>query len=90
MSDLYPLTLRLTGRRVVVVGGGAVAARRVPRLLAAGAHVVVIDPAPSRARSRAGDQLDLVLRPYASGDLARRLARARLHLRSGRPGARRG
>ena len=69
MSDLYPLSLRLTGRRVVVVGAGAVAARRVPRLLAAGAHVVVIDPSPSRAVRELADQLDMVLRPYASGDL---------------------
>jgi uroporphyrin-III C-methyltransferase/precorrin-2 dehydrogenase/sirohydrochlorin ferrochelatase len=38
-------------------------------LLAAGAHVVVIDPAPSRAVRELADQLDLVLRPYASGDL---------------------
>ena len=70
MSDLYPLSLRLSGRRVVVVGSGAVAARRVPRLLAAGALVVVIDPAPSRAVRELADQLELVVRPYASGDLA--------------------
>ena len=69
MTDLYPVSLRLTGRRVVVVGGGAVAARRVPRMLAAGAHVVVIDPAPSRAIRELEDQLDIVLRPYASEDL---------------------
>lgn len=70
MSDLYPLSLRLAGRRVVVVGAGAVAARRVPRLLASGALVVVIDPAPSLAVRELADQLELLLRPYASGDLA--------------------
>ena len=32
-DQLYPLGLRLTGRRVLVVGGGAVATRRVPALL---------------------------------------------------------
>ncbi len=69
MADLYPLSLRLTGRRVVVVGGGAVAARRVPRLLAAGARVVVLDPAPSPAIRELADQLDLLVREYASGDL---------------------
>ncbi len=69
MAGLYPLSLRLTGRRVVVVGGGAVAARRVPRLLAAGAHVAVIDPAPCRAIRELADQLEMVLRPYATGDL---------------------
>jgi uroporphyrin-III C-methyltransferase/precorrin-2 dehydrogenase/sirohydrochlorin ferrochelatase len=41
---LYPLGLRLNGRRVLVVGGGAVATRRVPSLLAAGAEVVIVSP----------------------------------------------
>ncbi|MEU4369715.1 uroporphyrinogen-III C-methyltransferase [Micromonospora chersina] len=40
----YPLGLRLTGRRVVVVGGGAVATRRVPALLDAGADVLLVAP----------------------------------------------
>ncbi len=40
----YPSGLRLAGRRVVVVGGGQVAQRRVPGLLAAGAEVVVVSP----------------------------------------------
>ena len=69
MSDLYPLSLRLTGRRVVVVGGGAVASRRVPRLLEAGALVVVIDPAPSRSIRELAASLEMVLRPYETGDL---------------------
>jgi len=41
---LYPLALRLDGRRVLVVGGGAVATRRVPALLDAGADVVLVSP----------------------------------------------
>jgi uroporphyrin-III C-methyltransferase/precorrin-2 dehydrogenase/sirohydrochlorin ferrochelatase len=45
MTDpLYPLGLRLTGRRVLVVGGGSVATRRVPALLASGAEVVLVSP----------------------------------------------
>ena len=40
----YPSGLILTGRKVVVVGGGHVAQRRVPALLAAGADVVVVSP----------------------------------------------
>ncbi len=40
----YPSGLRLTGRRVVVVGGGHVAQRRVPQLIAAGADVHVVSP----------------------------------------------
>jgi uroporphyrin-III C-methyltransferase/precorrin-2 dehydrogenase/sirohydrochlorin ferrochelatase len=45
----YPSGLRLEGRRVLVVGGGHVAQRRVPRLLAAGADVVVVSPATTPA-----------------------------------------
>ena len=46
MSDHppYPSGLRLAGRRVVVVGGGHVAQRRVPVLIGAGADVVVSPP----------------------------------------------
>ncbi len=44
MSELYPLGLRLDGRRVLVVGGGTVATRRVPALLDAGADVVLVAP----------------------------------------------
>jgi uroporphyrin-III C-methyltransferase / precorrin-2 dehydrogenase / sirohydrochlorin ferrochelatase len=40
----YPSGLRLAGRRVVVVGGGNVAQRRIPGLLAVGAEVVVVSP----------------------------------------------
>ncbi len=40
----YPSGLRLAGRRVVVVGGGLVAQRRIPGLIAAGADVVVVAP----------------------------------------------
>lgn len=53
MSDLehppYPAGLRLAGRRVVVVGGGRVAQRRVPALLAVGARVEVVSPAVTPA-----------------------------------------
>jgi precorrin-2 dehydrogenase/sirohydrochlorin ferrochelatase len=40
----YPVCLQLRGRRVVVVGGGDVAAGRVVGLAAAGARVVVVSP----------------------------------------------
>ncbi len=45
----YPAGLRLAGRRVVVVGGGHVAQRRVPALLAVGAVVEVVSPAVTPA-----------------------------------------
>ena len=41
---LYPAALRLTGRKVVVVGGGHVAQRRLPALIAAGAMVDLVSP----------------------------------------------
>ena len=40
----YPAGLRLAGRKVLVVGGGNVAQRRVPTLIAAGADVHVVSP----------------------------------------------
>jgi uroporphyrin-III C-methyltransferase/precorrin-2 dehydrogenase/sirohydrochlorin ferrochelatase len=44
MSDLLPLFLNLTGRSVVLVGGGRVAAGKLQQLLAAGAQVRVVSP----------------------------------------------
>ena len=41
----YPLLLDVAGRRVVVVGGGAVGTRRVTGLLESGADVLVVSPA---------------------------------------------
>ncbi|WP_349880739.1 uroporphyrinogen-III C-methyltransferase [Micromonospora sp. HUAS YX12] len=67
----YPLGLRLGGRRVVVVGGGAVATRRVPALLDAGADVLLVSPelTPAlRAYADAG-RLHWEPRRFAPGDL---------------------
>lgn len=38
----YPIFLELAGRRVVVIGGGAVAVRKAQALLASGARLVII------------------------------------------------
>src|SRR5215510_14137965 len=64
----YPLMLDLTGRRVVVVGGGRVALRRAQGLLAAGALVHVI--APHVDPALAGLEVRLSRRRYRDGDLA--------------------
>ncbi|GAA2194591.1 uroporphyrinogen-III C-methyltransferase [Micromonospora lupini] len=67
----YPLGLRLDGRRVVVVGGGAVATRRVPALLDAGADVLLVAPelTPAlQARVDAG-RLHWVPRRFVPEDL---------------------
>jgi uroporphyrin-III C-methyltransferase/precorrin-2 dehydrogenase/sirohydrochlorin ferrochelatase len=69
--SLYPLALRLEGRRVLVVGGGAVATRRVPALLAAGAEVVLVSPelTPAlRAHADAG-RIDWTARRFQASDL---------------------
>src|SRR5471030_261719 len=44
MSELLPLFLNLTGRTVVLVGGGPVATAKLRQLLAAGANVHVVAP----------------------------------------------
>jgi len=44
MPAYYPISLDLSGRRCLVVGGGAVAARKVAALLEAGAAVTLVAP----------------------------------------------
>jgi siroheme synthase-like protein len=62
-----PVFVRFDGRRVVVVGGGAVAASKIPALLAAGAHVTVIAPHVSAAIDRT--KVTVVEREFAPADL---------------------
>ncbi|SEM32869.1 uroporphyrinogen-III C-methyltransferase [Streptacidiphilus jiangxiensis] len=68
----YPVGLRLAGRRVVVLGGGVVAQRRLPALLNAGADVVVISPGTTPAVQAMADagELRWEQRGYQAGDLA--------------------
>ncbi|WP_405809500.1 uroporphyrinogen-III C-methyltransferase [Streptomyces sp. NBC_00210] len=67
----YPVGLRLTGRRVVVLGGGQVAQRRLPALIAAGADIVLVSPSatPSVEAMAAAGEIRWEQRPYAEGDL---------------------
>ncbi len=65
----YPAGLRLRGRRVVVVGGGHVAQRRIPALLAVGAEVVLISPVVTPALEGIAGELTWRRRVYAAGDL---------------------
>ena len=71
-GTVYPLGLRLGGRAVVVVGGGQVAQRRVPGLLAAGAEVTVVSPwlRPALEGMVAQGEVTWHDRGYRTGDLA--------------------
>nr|WP_307828438.1 uroporphyrinogen-III C-methyltransferase [Antrihabitans sp. YC2-6] len=74
-SDLetnYLVGLNLTGRRVVVIGGGTVAQRRLGLLISSGAAVHVISRAvtPAVEGMATAGQITVDLRPYAVGDLA--------------------
>jgi uroporphyrin-III C-methyltransferase/precorrin-2 dehydrogenase/sirohydrochlorin ferrochelatase len=66
----YLLGLRLDGRRVTVIGGGRVAQRRVPALLAAGADVLLISPEalPGLEDLTVRGDLTWERRPYQAGD----------------------
>ncbi|MEV0593806.1 uroporphyrinogen-III C-methyltransferase [Nonomuraea cavernae] len=66
----YLLGLRLSGRRVLVVGGGRVAQRRVPALLEAGAVVTVVSPVVTPALDDliATGRVSWQARPYEVGD----------------------
>src|SRR6516225_2482288 len=70
--DPYLLGLRLGGRRVVVVGGGAVATRRIPVLLDAGADIVLVSPAVTASLEdlAAAGRIRWEPRRYANGDCA--------------------
>ncbi|MFE0363992.1 uroporphyrinogen-III C-methyltransferase [Streptomyces griseoaurantiacus] len=67
----YPVGLRLAGRRVVVLGGGQVAQRRLPALIAAGADVHLISPAATPSVEAMADTGEITWsrRPYREGDL---------------------
>ncbi|WP_030321385.1 uroporphyrinogen-III C-methyltransferase [Streptomyces sp. NRRL B-3229] len=67
----YPVGLRLTGRKVVVLGGGQVAQRRLPALIAAGAKVLLVSPAATPSVEAMADTGEITWerRPYREGDL---------------------
>jgi len=71
MSDPTPYLsgLILTERKVVVVGGGHVAQRRVPTLIAAGAQVTVVSPEVTPALEGMAAEVTLVLREFVESDL---------------------
>ncbi len=67
----YPVFLDLRGRRVVVVGGGLIAQRKVAALLRAGAEVEVVSPDMTRrlAQAAADGVIRHVARRFQFGDV---------------------
>jgi len=65
--NLYPVFLRLDGRRVLLVGGGTVAAAKLDGLLAAGARVTVVAPEISPEVRRPG--VEIHERPFEADDV---------------------
>ena len=71
-ENAYLVGVRLAGKKVVVVGGGTVAQRRLGLLIANGADIHVIARAATPAVEAMGDtsaNVNLTLRDYRDGDL---------------------
>jgi len=70
--SLYPLSLKIDGRRCLVVGGGAVAERKIASLLECGADVVVVAPdATDQIRAwAASGRIKFFERPFEPADMA--------------------
>jgi uroporphyrin-III C-methyltransferase/precorrin-2 dehydrogenase/sirohydrochlorin ferrochelatase len=66
-APFYPAFLKLEGRKVLLVGGGTVAAAKVDGLLAAGALVTVVAPRIDAALAREG--IERLQRPFEPQDL---------------------
>jgi uroporphyrin-III C-methyltransferase/precorrin-2 dehydrogenase/sirohydrochlorin ferrochelatase len=66
-AALFPTFLKLAGRKVVLVGGGSVAAGKLEGLLQAHANVVVVAPEIVSEIERA--PVSLVRRPFTPADL---------------------
>ena len=64
----FPINLNLTGRPVLVVGGGRIAHRKVQQLLACGANVTVL--APHVIEELAQLNVHVLRREYVDGDIA--------------------
>ena len=69
--SFFPIYLEMRGRRCLVIGGGAVAERKIAHLLEAGAEVAVISPDASEnvARWSKNNSIQLEARCYQNGDL---------------------
>ena len=67
VANAYPAFLRLADRRVLLAGGGRVAAGKLTGLLEAGARVTVVAPRIATDLERPG--VELLRRPFEEADL---------------------
>jgi uroporphyrin-III C-methyltransferase / precorrin-2 dehydrogenase / sirohydrochlorin ferrochelatase len=65
---LYPLSVDLQGKPVLVVGGGPIAARKLSELIRCGAEVTVVAPNFCAAVARLESTLRLLPRAFEPGD----------------------
>ena len=67
----YPAFLKMAGKKCVVVGGGAVAARKAKTLLDAGAEVVIVAPdfSPEMRKIAGQGRIKHIARGYRKTDL---------------------
>jgi len=72
-NRVFPAALNLQGRAVLVVGGDQEAVQKVPKLLAAGAHVTIVAPSvePALAQAAAERLLTWHARPFEPADVER-------------------
>ena len=67
MADLLPLFVNLAGRRVLLVGGGPVAASKLRQFVEAGADVLVVSP--DVHPDITGSGVPIQKRPFRAADL---------------------
>lgn len=69
--DLYPITVKIAGRPVLVVGGGTIAAFKIAGLLRCGARITVVAPEVNEeVRGLAeGGEIRWLRRPFQSRDV---------------------
>jgi siroheme synthase-like protein len=66
---VFPVFLKLEGRRVLVVGAGPVAAGKLRPLLDAGARVTVVAPDVVPEISALANEIEIVRRPFDPSDV---------------------
>ena len=71
MDLLFPISLKIEGRKCIVIGGGEVAAQKVDSLLVCGGQVTVVSPSlcQSLAQKELTGSIHHRARDYQEGDL---------------------